>query len=655
MCGIVGFALRKSIDFNRDLEKIDLLKRMIQTVLHRGPDIQSYYRDNNCYLGFTRLILVGGRKSMQPLHNEDKTLYLICNGEIYNHKELRQELEKKGHAFSTFSDCEVILHLYEECQEDLVHKLQGQFAFVLWDKKEKRIYAVRDRFGICPLFYAYDGNRFIFASEIKAVLEDSHLSRGIDPQGIAETAFIYGATPPRTCFKGVQILPQAHMLSLDLIQWQLTVKQYWQPPFLTKKSQPVKNQDMKAIQKQLKFKLQSVIERYINHGEEPVSISISGGIDSSTLAYFSSKAQNRITTSFGIEFLDKNLDESYFQRKLANLLKFDHHEMVCDDSTIVNNLPATIWHTECPLFRTAPIPLLAFSKFIHKFGFKAVLSGEGADELFCGYPIFFEGEIRTIFKNHKNDIHAKKQIEQFLHKEISNTEFDEMKEKYYSDPKIIPGFLSHYSRWMTTKQLLSLFKTDFLQENADKIALKRLTLFMGDNYDEVTSLAWAQHAEIITKQAGYVLSTQGDRVSMANAVEKRLPYLDNEIAPFVLQIDESFRQHGKEDKYILRKMMHGLLPEEFIARPKQGYLAPTKTPFLGDKTRNTYIADLLSDSEIKKAGYFNPKMVKDICLQFGSASNNSKFIETAFIFILSMQVLHALFIEKRSDLFLGNN
>ncbi len=651
MCGIIGSLYRKSSNFETHSVRMNLLKRMIKSVIHRGPDAQAYYTDNHCYLGFTRLAFVGGPTSMQPLSNENKSLYLICNGEIYNYKELKRGLERKGHRFSTFSDCEVILHLYEEFGKKTVGKLQGQFAFVLWDKNRKQIFATRDRFGICPLFYCKAYNNFIFASEMKAIFEDSMISPILDPQGLAETAFIYSPTPPNTCFENIKRIPPAYSLSIDLKSWRIDLEQYWHLPLIHKKS--IKgSDDINKLKKGLKEKLEKVVTTYTNHGDEPVAVSISGGIDSSALGYFSKNTPGRINTSFGIKFSDQQFDESYFQRKLAKFLGFKHHEMYCDDRLILKTLPQVIWHTESPLFRTAAIPLFTFSKFISEAGFKTILSGEGADELFCGYPIFLEGEIRAIFLNNKSEKRAKKDLEGFLQQEVSLNEFQKMKREYQTNPKIIPGFPSHYSRWKATKKLLSLFKKNYLREGADRIALRSLRTFMGNNQEEITNLGWAQHAEIITKQEGYILSSQGDRVFMAHAVEKRLPYLGEEIASFALQINEDLRQHGVNDKYILRKMMEGLLPKKIVHRPKQGYLAPNDTPFSQNKTKGSYVEELLSDRMIKKSGYFKPEMVRDISSRLNTLckEKDRKFIESAFVFILTTQVLHHLFIEKNKGL-----
>ena len=657
MCGIVGSLYRSPANSQIFVDRKKILLRMVNSLLHRGPDAQDFHGDPYCFLGFTRLALVGGKISMQPLANEDKTVFLICNGEIYNHQELRKLLEKRSHRFSTFSDCEVILHLYEDLGEKFVDKLRGQFAFVIWDSRNQKLLAARDRFGICPFFYTHKADGFIFASEIKAILEDPRLTPKLDVQGIAETAFFYSPTPPLTCFEDIFRLPPASILLIDLNSWKVKIESYWDLPLLTEKMVTAKSRkkqvNSETLQRQLRQLIKSTVEVYARHGDEPVAVSISGGIDSSIIATFA--AQAGVDTSFGITFLNKKYDESYFQRKLARRLGFKHHEFFCKDDTILKLLPHVVWHAECPLFRTAPIPLYGLASLIHEAGVKAILSGEGADELFCGYPVFYEGEIRSILSQFKTDGKlAKKWIEKFLNREIDNDEFNDLATKFSFNHSTMHEFPSHSSRWKETRRLLSLFANGLLPADTSETALERLSNFMRNGRKNLTSLAWAQQAEIVTKQEGYILAAQGDRVSMAHAVEKRLPYLDRTVADFALQIGESLRQHGENDKYILREMMRNILPDEIVNRPKQGYLAPGDTPFAHRQTKNSYVEELLSDSEIKRTGYFNLNRVKEIKNRIELVpETDRKFTESAYIFILTTQVLHRLFLEKDTSILLS--
>lgn len=654
MCGIVGSLYRSPANSQTLVDRKKILLRMIDSLLHRGPDAQDFHIDHHCFLGFTRLSLVGGKISMQPLTNEDRTVFLICNGEIYNHQELRKLLEKRGHRFSTFSDCEAILHLYEDLGENFVDRLQGQFAFVIWDSRNQKLLAARDRFGICPLFYTKKSDRLIFASEIKAILTDLTLTPKLDIQGIAETAFLYSPTPPLTCFEDIFRLPPASILLIDLNLWRVQIKSYWALPLLTERTVMAKSRkrrvNFETLQRQLRRLIKSTVEVYARHGDEPVAVSISGGIDSSVIATFA--AQAGVDTSFGITFPNKKYDESYFQEKLAKNLGFKHLEFFCKDDTILKLLPHVVWHTECPLFRTAPIPLYGLASLIHEAGFKAILSGEGSDELFCGYPVFYEGEVISILSQFEADGKlAKKEIERFLNRKISSGEFNDMAAKFSFNPDTIQGFPSHTSRWKETKRLLSLFTDGLIPTGASETALERLKNFMGNGQRNLTSLAWAQQAEIVTKQEGYILAAQGDRVSMAHAVEKRLPYLDRTVADFALQVDESLRQHGESDKYILREMMRNILPDEIVSRPKQGYLAPGSTPFARRQTKNSYVEELLSDSEIKRIGYFNLNRVKEVKKRLELApETDRKFTESAYIFILTTQALHRIFLEKDTSL-----
>lgn len=648
MCGITGILYKNSSQEDNTARQL-LLNKMIVSLLHRGPDAKSYYNDEHCYLGFTRLAFVGGPSSMQPLQNESKSIFIICNGEIYNYKELTNRLKKKGHKFLTLSDCEVILHLYEEVGEDVVYLLNGQFAFVLWDKKRKKIFAARDKFGICPLFYSFNSNRLIFASEIKAISNDPSISLSLDPIGVAETALFYAPTPPRTCFNQINRLPPGYNLTLNINDWEINVKQYWSLTKVFSKSSLSKKQDIRSLKEHLTYKIKKAVKTYAMHGDRPVALSISGGIDSSALAYFAHTFPHQIKDSFGIKFIEKKFDETSYQNKLVNSLHLNHHVMICNNEMIRKTLPQVVWHTECPLFRTAPIPLFSFSRFINKSGFNSVLSGEGADELFSGYPVFFEAKVRSILLNKElNNKLLKKQLENFLQRDVTYAEFENFREKYSTPNGLLKRFLSHHTRWQNTKQLLNLFNDDYLPKNIIGRSLKDLRQFLG-NDKKMTVLEWAQWIEIITKQEGYILSTQGDRVFMAHAVEKRMPYLDEEVVSYAFKIHEDFKQQGENDKYILRETMRGILPEEIVNRPKQGYLAPNDKPF-SKRVKNNYVEELMSPESIKEIGIFKLGEVQKIrSLVENNFSDKNNFIQSAYVFILTTQVLHSKFVKKNTS------
>lgn len=591
MCGIFGFVTNR----NEPIDNLSLkrFRQSVDLLHHRGPDGQKDWYDNKCYLGFRHLAFFKKESSFQPLHNEDNTVHLVCNGEIFNYQELRSQLKK--HHFKSVSDCEVIIHLYEEHGEEFINQIKGQFAFILWDQKNESIIVGRDRFGICPLYYLNTVSGYFFASEVKALLKYLPATVSLDIEGIAQTLFFYGPEYPKTCFKEIYQVPPGCYLKLNVVSKKLLTKHYWQLQSFDVKAVL----DRQEILDQFNFLLRQAVKRRL-HGDFIPGVYASGGLDSSTIAVITSHLKQK-TKLFSIQFADKIYDESSYQTIIAQYLRLKLSRILITDQDVLDNLIETIWHTECPLSRTAPIPMFLLSKLVRDQGYKCIISGEGADELLAGYPVF---------QNYQ--------------------------------PSILAKFEAH-------KELLSLFTE-----------AKRLKVSINNDLGKYRSqlnlnkgnLHSCQIIETNTKLSRYLLVAQGDRVSLAHGVEQRFPFLDEDLVNFIQSLPKDWFLSSKEGKIILREIMIDHLPKLIIQRPKKGYLSPDRVLAEFYRKNNTILKEVISLDKIEKAGYFNINEVKRL-LKFIKSSNNplDKKTNTAFVFLVSTQILHELFIEQNNNVF----
>ena len=378
MCGLVGFFDTR---YERKPDQ-QLLTRMTDKLVHRGPDSAGYFVDDYVALGFRRLSIIDLESGDQPIYNEDRSVVLMCNGEIFNYLELKKVLIQKGHSFRTNSDVEVLLHLYEEHGLDFLDKINGQFAFVIYDRKHRRLFLARDHFGINPLYYSIINGLFIFASEIKAILEHPQAPREVDLTGLDQTLSFPGLVSPRTMFKGIQSLKSGHYIVVE--NEEVSVREYWDldyPPLgasSISKSENEYIEELKALlTRSVQYRLQSDV---------PVGFYLSGGLDSSLIgALISQVAPATRRHSFSIGFTDKDISETKHQRLMARFTRSIHNEIIFEWSEIVERLSRMVYHCECPVRESYNTCSMALSAAAKDAGVKVILTGEGADELFAGY------------------------------------------------------------------------------------------------------------------------------------------------------------------------------------------------------------------------------------------------------------------------------
>ncbi len=387
MCGIAGI-------FNyANKQKVDpaALKRMLAAVRHRGPEAASAYLQGPIGIGHDRLSIIDLEGGLQPIPNEDGSIWIICNGEIFNYLELREELLARGHIFRTGSDSEVIVHMYEEMGPECVRRFVGQYAFAIWDGRKRALMLCRDRFGVRPLFYACLDGALLFASEIKALLASRLIETRLDLRTLDQVFTYWCPLPGCTAFEGIQELPPAHYMLVD--QAGISLHRYWALDF-SKDGSPYRSESYYA-ERLLELLVDSTRIRL--RADVPVGAYLSGGLDSSAIAALVRRFTNRDLKTFSIAFTDAQFDERTHQHRMASYLGTDHRSIECTAGDIAEVFPDVVWHAEVPLLRTAPAPMYILARYVHQHGFKVVLTGEGSDEALGGYDIFKEVMVRRFW------------------------------------------------------------------------------------------------------------------------------------------------------------------------------------------------------------------------------------------------------------------
>jgi asparagine synthase (glutamine-hydrolysing) len=640
MCGIAGI-----INYQSPEEK-SLLIKMSELLRHRGPDASGTYIQGPAGLAHTRLSIIDLNNGDQPIHNENKTIWIIFNGEIFNYPELRKLLLTKGHKFYTQTDTEVIVHLYEEFGNDLFEHLNGQFAFAIWDANTQELLLGRDRMGIRPLFYYHNNHRLVFASEIKAIFADKTIPRQIDHRNLSDIFTCWSTLGDQTCFKNIFQIPPGHYARFS--KKGLKIKQYWQLPFGERSYEERCVEDWAEELNALLLDATCIRLR----ADVPVGAYLSGGIDSTyTSSLVKNNFNNKLCT-FSVGFSDKQFDESYFQQKAVDYLGTDHKSISCSYDDIGKIFPKVIWHTETPIIRTAPAPLMMLSQLVRKNNFKVVLTGEGADEVFAGYNIFKEDKVRRFWAKDPDSKIRPRLLEKlypyiFSQNNSKAVKFLELFFKKGMMDLDSPVY-SHMLRWENTSHLKQFFSKDLKNQPSDLTDFtNRYTKTLPVDFMSWDSLSRAQYIENKLFMSNYLLSSQGDRMAMANSIEGRYPFLDHRVIEFAAKLPPHIRMNGMTEKYILKKAAAGLIPPELINRPKQPYRAPISQAFLGD-TRHEYVHELLSERNIREYGCFDPKktnrLVKKCRQQKGMLLSERE--NMALVGILSTQLLYFHFIKN---------
>jgi len=635
MCGIAGIL---NLGSHPPVE-ISSLERMIGMLRHRGPNGSGVFLRPQVGLAHARLSIIDLEGGGQPICNEDRTLWVVFNGEIFNYLELRNDLEKRGHHFSTHSDTEVIVHLFEEKGEKCLEELNGQFAIALWDEKKQRLFLARDRMGIRPLFYTTHAGRFYFGSEIKAIFAaNAAIPRVIDPDVLAEIFTFWMPADRDSVFSGVRQLAAGHWAWVDGVSG-IRESEYWDIPLYPVQHDQTKSEGVYA--EEFRELLVDAVRLQLR-ADVPVGAYLSGGLDSSAITSVVRRYTTNQLKTFSVTFSDSSYDESRQQGEVSAFLGTDHAAVNCTYEDIARVFPAVVWHAETPLLRTAPAPLYLLSRLVRENGYKVVLTGEGADEIMGGYDIFKEAKIRAFI--HRNmQSHLLKRLYPYL--KLSPTGSSAYAARFFaSDASLDNSFYAHRPRWKTTAWLLP-FLRDELWSSPPRDPVETLGTVYGGKLAGLDFFSAAQYLESKTLLANYLLSSQGDRMAMANSIEGRFPFLDHRVVEFACQIPPRLRMKVLNEKNILKKAMAGGLPDSILTRKKQPYMAPDIASFSG-KAGQECLERYMSEQAVVDAGLFSPAAVRQLLAKCQKGQKQGFRENMAFVGILSAQILHEHYIRN---------
>jgi asparagine synthase (glutamine-hydrolysing) len=584
MCGICGF-----VRFDKRVSEFDgkIVEKMNNKLIHRGPDAQDTLIFDNVALGFTRLSIIGLENGMQPIYNEDENILLICNGEIFNYIELREQLKKNGHIFRSGSDVEVILHLYEEYGTEFLNMLNGQFAFTLYDKRTKTIICARDQMGIIPFYYTVIDNTFIFGSEIKAILEHPFVKREVDLTGLDQVFTFPGLLSPRTMFNNIKSLENGHFLTID-DNGNIKDTEYWDLIY------PEGDVELNGKSEDNYIdELEELFDKAINlrlRADVPSGLYLSGGLDSSMITMKVNQLVPGVSKeAFSIDFIDSQHSESVYQKLIAQQsnAKLNQRTFFYDD--ISERLQHSVYHSECPIKETYNTASLSLSEAVRAKDIKVILSGEGADEFFAGYVGYRFDKMRAM-NNGQNSAdtledNVRKQLwgDKTFFYEKNYAEFDNLKKSLYSS-SVNASF------------------DEFNCLNHPLIDKNKI-----QNRDVLNKRAYIDYK---MRLVDHLVSDHGDRMAMANSVEVRYPFLDKDLIEFSTRVPSELKLKDFTEKYILKKMATRFLPKTVFDREKFHFIAPG-SPYLLQKNIE-YINDILSYDLIKKQGFFNPDEIEKL-------------------------------------------
>ena len=631
MCGITGWANldSRTPPFEGAPE---LLHAMCERMVHRGPDSEGLFVTNGAALGMRRLAIIDLVTGEQPVFNEDKSVAVILNGEIYNYRELRAGLEKLGHSFRSASDTEVLPHLYEEHGAEMVRELNGMFAFALWDAKRRRLLVARDRFGEKPLYWGVFDNTLLFASEPKVLLAHPAVKPTLNLQALRQYLSFDYVPAPLSIYQGIQKLPAAHILTLE--DGRITIEPYWCLSYKT--SQPVPSETEAAEQLQ-DLLADSVRMRLVS--DVPLGVLLSGGVDSSTIAALAVRASSEPVKTFSISFAESSFDESAYARSVAKFLGTDHHEERLS-ANLAANLVGEIgaWMDE-PFSDPSLVPTYLLSRFTRKH-VTVALGGDGGDELFAGYPMYVGHRWAEIYIKVPAALRTGviEPLVRLLPVKTKNLSLDYKALRFVTGTKY--DTVARHHIWFgsfTPDEQEQLLTADALQQTESDVYREARQMFeQCDNHDTVTRM---QSLDTRLYLAEDIL-TKVDRASMAVSLEVRAPFLDPRVAEYAASLPGNYKLRGHKTKYILKKAVHELLPPFVTRRVKKGFGVPV-AEWLKFKLR-PLARDLLSPERVRRAGVFNPEYVSRLQDEHErGVANHRKLLWTLLMF----ELWHESFIE----------
>src|SRR5579864_7725899 len=615
MCGICGVA---GGDGPRGR---DLVSRMCAAMVHRGPDDEGIMDVDGVTLGVRRLSIIDVAGGHQPIHNEDSTVWVVQNGEIFNYRELRDQLTAAGHVFATQSDTEVLVHGYEQWGEEMVERLNGQFAFAVLDRPRGSLLLARDRMGIKPLHYAIDGDRLVFASELKALLRDPSLRQGIDPVALDEYLAYEFVPSPRSIVRGVSKLRPGHTLTWSLRDRSARVRRYWAPEL---------NVDGEAGSRSLDEeceRLRTVLRESVRKelvSDVPLGVFLSGGIDSSAVTAMMKQLGGEVK-SFSVGFAERSFDEAPYARLVAEHLGTEHHELTLEPSMLLGLIPRLPVLLDEPLGDASIIPTYLLSAFTRQH-VKVALGGDGGDELFAGYPTLQAHRLAGYY------LRAPRVVRRGLVEPVvrrlpvsrDNLSFDFRAKRFVSGAAY--PVAERHQRWMGSfapEERTAVLSRELAEESlVDEFRSL-------DPLNQVLAIDMRMYLEndILVKL---------DRASMMASLEGRVPLLNNDFVGYALSLPLSMKLRGLRSKFLLKRALRGILPERILRRPKKGFGIPVADWFRGPLREQ--MRDVLASDRIRREGFFDPAAVQRLIGEhLAGRRDNRKQLWTLFAFQLWLE------------------
>jgi asparagine synthase (glutamine-hydrolysing) len=581
MCGICGFNWQDDV----------LIKQMSDLLIHRGPDQHGNFCCEQASLGFRRLSIIDlSRNGNQPMFNEDRSVCLVFNGEIYNFKELRVQLQNKGHIFSSQADSEVIVHAYEEYGIDAVHKLRGMFAFSIYDMHRKTLFIVRDRIGIKPLYYYHKNGKFVFASEIKAILADKTIERRLNHQALFDYLGFEFVPSPETMFSDIHKLPAGCYLKFEA--GQIDIKTYWDLPF---KINRLSYED--AVERERELLDEAVKSHLIS--DVPLGVFLSGGLDSSTLVALMRRHISGPLRTFTIGYRDKSFSELDYARQVAECFDTEHHILMLDDLN-ADYVEKTLWHLDEPMTDLSTVPLYLLCRQAKEY-VTVCLSGEGADESFAGYDRFKASQLDQYFRLVPKPIRQRiigRLVARLPDQPQKKGAINMLKRFVEGSNQPSEGEHLRWQYFLNGSQSKHLFREYFKEKiDLDPFRLIRERLTQCSASDRINKEIYLDMRFMMTDS----VLMKVDKMSMASSLEIRVPLLDHVLVEFMASLPGSWKLNGLKTKYVFRSALKGILPDNIVNRGKQGYSLPVK--HLLRNELKSYMVGLLNESPLVKENF----------------------------------------------------
>jgi asparagine synthase (glutamine-hydrolysing) len=626
MCGIAGWINLKRSDSNMGAEAV--LHSMCERILHRGPDSEGLWLDDTAALGMRRLSIIDLHTGDQPVFSCDRSVIVMMNGELYNYREVRAELEKRGHKFTTRSDTEILPHLYEEYGEDLLEHLNGMFAFSLWDTRQKKLIIARDRFGEKPLYHGVFDGKLIWASEPKAILAHPAVTPELDLNALRHYVSYDYVPAPMSIYKGISKLPAAHVLTVE--NGEVNIRRYWDVKW-AQSNAFTRDRTLEGTAHSLRELLSdSVRMRLVS--DVPLGILLSGGIDSSAVAAFAVQHATEKVKTFSIGFEEDSFDESRFARLAAQRLGTEHYEATLSVETAADLISDIGSWLDEPLSDGSLIPTYMLARFV-RHHVTVALGGDGGDELFAGYPMYYGHRVARAYKMIPAFLRSGliEPVVRALPVSTKNLSFEYRAKRFVRSANY--DLVTRHHSWFgsfSPDEQRQLFTADVnAAADADIYDIARGLLKHCDADNDIERM---QYLDINLYLAEDIL-TKVDRAAMAVSLETRAPFLDPRLGEFAASLPVNYKLRGSTGKYILKRSLTGILPDEILKRPKKGFGSPVAEWLKG--RLNPLMRDMLSADRLRRQGIFDPVFVEQLIREHesGTASHH-KQLWTLLVFQL---------------------